>query len=91
MAQKDIDYSLLPEHLRAGMQRYIEQGILPGHFLRAILSNDLADAFLKADDISTAAMRDIAMFVYRLPDAAWGSEEKMLAWAKAAYLRRNPE
>ena len=40
----DPDYSKLPHGLRDGMQRYIENGAQVGHFLTAVLSNDLAGA-----------------------------------------------
>jgi hypothetical protein len=66
------------------MKRYVEHGTLPGHFLRAAISNKLTEAFLRADDVNTARMREVAMFLYdEMPPGSWGSEEKMLAWSKA--------
>jgi hypothetical protein len=64
------------------MRRYLEQGILPGDFLRAVLRNDLVNAMERADDECAAAMRDIAQFLeLEVPYLAWGSEEKVQAWA----------
>lgn len=40
----EIDYSILPEHMRDAMRRYIENGEPVGDFLNAILRNDLMDA-----------------------------------------------
>ena len=46
----DIDYSPLPEHLREGAQRYVEQGVATGSFLRSVFENDFAMAVVRADD-----------------------------------------
>ena len=80
---QEIDYVLLPAHLRGGMQRYLEEGMLPGQFLQAVLKNDLADAFARADVESMQAMVGIVAWLHmECPGTAWGSEEKIQAWAK---------
>lgn len=38
-----INYSRLPEHIRAEMKQYIENRVPPGDFLMAVLSNSLTD------------------------------------------------
>lgn len=76
----DLDYHLIPEHCREGMQRYIEQGILPGDFLRAIICNDLVEAASRADIINRYRLYDYAGFLFQAPSGCWGSEEKMQAW-----------
>lgn len=82
-ALQEIDYVLLPAHLRGGMQRYLEEGMLPGQFLQAVLKNDLAGTFSRADHESQAALVDIVAWLHmECPGTAWGNEEKMLAWAK---------
>lgn len=78
---KTVDYSVLPEHMREGMQRYIEHGIRPGDFLYLILCNDFVHALGHADDINTARIVDYAKFLYwELPSGCWGSEEKVKNW-----------
>ena len=78
-----IDYVLLPAHLRGGMQRYLEEGTRPGHFLQAVLKNDLAGSFARADAESRAALEDIVTWLHlECPSPAWGSEAKVQAWAK---------
>lgn len=37
---REINYSILPEHMREGTRRYIEHGNRPGDFLYLVLSND---------------------------------------------------
>jgi hypothetical protein len=76
-----IDYTLLPEHLRDGMKRWIEFGIRPGSFLLAILHNDLEQACLRADAYSMYRMADIAKFMaLEAPAECWGSCAKVDAW-----------
>lgn len=42
-AREDIDYSRLPEHMRASIRGYIERGQPVGHFLTALLSDQLVE------------------------------------------------
>jgi hypothetical protein len=79
-----LDYSLIPEHCRGGMRRYIEHGIYPGSFLEAVLCNDLVHAFQTADHINVAHMYDYVSFLYNeIPAQAWGSRERIDAWCNA--------
>lgn len=85
--RETIDYSRLPEHMRGGMRRYIENGIPPGSFQSAVLSNDLMGAYQKADDINTAAMRDYAMFLHNdAPGGCYGSPAHVEDWIKQGGL-----
>jgi len=81
--KEEIDYSILPEHMRDGMQRYVQYGVKPGDFLYLVLSNDFVHALGQADSINTARIVDYAKFLYlELPTACWGSREKVDAWIK---------
>jgi len=65
------------------MRLYVEQGVLPGSFLRAVISNNLVEAFAQADSTNILRLFDYANFLYNeVPSPCWGSEEKMLAWAE---------
>ena len=78
----NIDYSKLPDHIRHGVRRYIEHGILPGEFLRAVICNKLKESFMYADDTNLLRMQDIVSFFYNeSPLACWGSEEIMISWS----------
>lgn len=82
-----VDYSQLPEHMQAGMQLYIERGIAPGSFQRAVLSNDFMEAFNRADDVNTAAMRDYASFLNNeAPGGCYGSPQHVADWIKSGGL-----
>lgn len=81
----DVMAKALPAHLLAGLLAYAGFDGSPrtptGDFLRAVLSNNLMRAYMHADEVSTAAMRDIVTFVYnRLPSESWGSPERYAAW-----------
>ena len=80
-------YDTLPGHMQGAMRRYIEQGIAPGSFGLAVLSNDLVMAFGRADHINTLHMQEWASWLYNeCPPAAWGSLEKVDAWLRTGGL-----
>jgi hypothetical protein len=72
---------MLPEHMRDGARRYIEDRILPGGFMTAVLENNLVDAYQKADTVNLARMKDWVMWLYwECPRAAWGSPLRVKTW-----------
>jgi hypothetical protein len=83
-----IRYDRVPVlHMAPAIRRYVERGIPPGHFLCALLSNDLFEAFGRADDDNTAAMHAWTIFVYcELPSGCWGSSEVVNAWINTGGL-----
>ncbi len=76
-----IDYDRLPERLRGGMRRYVEDGIPPGDFLQACLANDLVEAIGRADTKEGFYVHAVVMFLYNelpsrsSPISIWGSRE----------------
>jgi len=75
----------LPGTLQGGILRYLDAGIPPGHFLTAVITNNLFDAISHADNTSLEALPDIVKFFYNhTPSSCWGSEEKMLKWQNSA-------
>lgn len=73
----------LPEHMRDGVENYIEHGTKPGDFLLAIFSNRFVSALKRADDINTKALDRWATFLYNdAPGDCWGSTAKVKAWIK---------
>jgi len=83
----DEVYEKLPPHLRRGVKRYYEHGILPGEFLRRVICNDLT-AVMRADPESLASIVDIVRWFYNeLPSPCWGSRKKMDAWVKRCAKR----
>lgn len=75
------DYEMLPVHIRNGMRDYVEEGVMPGHFIQSVLMNDLVEAFARADATNSRRMRDIVEFVYNeLPTPCWGSAQAIQTW-----------
>ena len=74
-------YDRLPEHMREAARLYIEEGEMPGHFLTAVLTNNLVEAFGNADEDNRSCMWEWCLWLYNeIPMPAWGSANKVLAW-----------
>ncbi len=83
-----ISYDKIPEHCRAGMKRYIEEGAIPGGFLKAVICNNLVDTFTRADGINAVRVYDYVLFLCNeITGETWGSEKIMLAWHKKGGLK----
>jgi hypothetical protein len=73
----------VPVHLVGGFARYVFQGLPPGHFLTAVLENDLMEAMSRADEKSRAGLFALCSFIYNhLPQTAWGSPERVETWIR---------
>lgn len=74
---------LIPPHMWNSVTRYFINHIAPGGFLTAVLSNQLMEAFDRADDVNAAAMRDWCAFLYNYaPSSSYGSPELFSQWVK---------
>lgn len=81
------DLASLPRYMHQGVADYILFGFPMGGFATAVFSNDLKDAFGRADEVNTAAMRDWVMFVYNeAPAKCQGSRECVREWQEAGGL-----
>lgn len=77
------DWDLLPEHMHGAMRRYLEDGLYPGGFLGAVLSNDLVGAVRGADHINSKRLSDIVQFcMWSIPSTAWGSPQAVEKWIR---------
>ena len=75
------NYSKLPESLRDGMQRYFRAGTRPGHFITAVLENDLFGAVLRADPNNLKKIPAIVMWLdNEVPRATYGSPSRVNEW-----------
>lgn len=74
--------TFVPEHLRGGLCRYVEQGIEPGNGLRMILENRPLGTVVAAVDRDVEPhLGSIFRFLYNAVGApAWGDEERVAAW-----------
>lgn len=88
LASNDIDWAKVPvAHMIGGIKRYVERGIPPGHFLTALLSNDLMGAVGRADEENLAALTRWAIFIrWELPSGCHGSPERVKDWIEQRGL-----
>lgn len=81
MPTEELPYHLLPESLIGGMQRYIQDHIETGSFLRYVLEGDLYNAVTKADPDNRKRFVDIVLWIrFYAPDDCYGSEEAVSDW-----------
>lgn len=65
---------MIPEYMKEALDRYVNQKIMPGSFLQAVLCNDLFGAMGRADSNNRAALYSIVQYIYNeLPSNSWGS------------------
>jgi len=83
MSERQIHYDMLPEHMRDGMKRYVENHVKPGRFLYLILCNDFVRALGYADSVNVTSAEAYARFLYlEAPGNCWGSMEIVENWVK---------
>lgn len=74
---------LVPDYMWGGVERYLVNRIPPGNFLTALFSNDLMEAFSRADDVNTANMRRWCQFLHNYaPRGSYGSPAAVQEWLK---------
>ena len=78
-----LDYSMLPEHMVGAMERYMKNGVAPGGFLEAVLSNDLLEAMERADMVNRYRLYDFGQFLHQqAPRGSFGSPDRVANWVK---------
>jgi hypothetical protein len=76
-----IDYTKIRPDMIEALKRYIDHGIPPGHFLSAVICNDLKEACARADSDNQKALFEITAWLYNYaPANCWGSEARMRIW-----------
>lgn len=78
MSNRDI-----PERTKETIDAYVESGRPTGGFLRAVLSNDLAEAMARGDEDNLTVLFEIVTYLYNyVPVSCWGTPEKVDKWIK---------
>ena len=81
--------TVLPEHLRNSIDRYVKDGRPTGGFLQAIIENDLAGAVARADDDNVRLIHVIVNYFYfECPNGCWGKQGKFKEWIEAKHNER---
>jgi|15BtaG_2_1085339.scaffolds.fasta_scaffold00777_14 hypothetical protein len=81
-----VDYTKVPvDYMVPAVKRYIENGIMPGGFLTAVICNDLRGAIFKADTANQNAIKEwVLFFEWEAPAACWGSINSVDDWVAFA-------
>lgn len=75
------DSGYIPEDIRDSLIRYVKHGLRTGGFLEAVLSNDLMDAYRRADRENLIMMPAIIAWIYsHVPTGAHGSRATYQRW-----------
>lgn len=83
---------MIPKHTQEALDRYVNQHIMPGSFLLAVLSNRLFDAVARADRENLAALKDICLYIYNeLPGDCWGSSDIVYKWVESRFYQSMKE
>lgn len=77
------EYDNIPDAILLAINNHVLRGQNCGHFVTAVLSNDLIEAVNRADDECCKCLRSIIRYLYnRCPSECWGSKKKMEEWRK---------
>lgn len=76
-----MSYENIRPEIKECLDRYVKLKIRPGHFVMAVLENNLKEAFNRADDHNRLYLSEIVRYCHNtLPANCWGSEAKVAAW-----------
>lgn len=75
------DYGQIRQNIVEGINRFVCHHQKVGHFLTAVLSNDMREAFARADDDNRKTMFQIVSYCHNeIPGNCWGTPEKVKRW-----------
>lgn len=75
--------------IKAGLDRYRDDHVPTGGFLRHVLENDLFGAFAKADEGNQCDMLSILQYIHNnLPIGCYGSPEQVKEWLEMDVVKK---
>jgi hypothetical protein len=83
----------IPEYMMESLERYINDGVPPGHFLQAVIENDLEAAVARADSNNMGQLPAYVGYLYnKAPQGCWGYKGAVKDWCdKIAEARENSD
>jgi hypothetical protein len=86
LAKRAVEMDI-PVHMINSLVEYIMVGRPVGHFLTAVLSNDLKEACNRADEENQKRLYEYVAFLYNYtPTTCWGSPDKVITWMSIGGL-----
>lgn len=78
----------ISDKMMNAIDRYLNNGIVPGDFLQAVICNDLFSAVGRADEENCRNLPAfVAYFYNEAPLESYGSREKLLEWSKQFHKK----
>ena len=75
----------IPDRMMGGIERYINDRVIPGNFLQSVISNNLKEAVLYADEENLDNLPAYVGYFYNeAPSGCWGSRKIMMGWLNEA-------
>ena len=86
------EYPMIQQNIIDSLYQYAEEGRPTGGFLRAVLENNLMEAFGRADEKNRVVLEYIIQVVYwTLPSPCWGNPEKVNQWIEQGGLNNKTQ
>lgn len=83
-------YPNVPESTIEAIRKHADHGYEVGHFVTAVLENNLVEAVNRADDHNLRCLADIVRYCYwEIPSPCWGSPKKVAAWIEMKEKERS--
>lgn len=80
-ADYELNGQKIPSHMHEPLLRYITEHSPVGGFLTAVLTNDLKEACMRADDQNLFVIPVFIGYLYNYaPSLCWGSQEQVKKW-----------
>ncbi len=74
---------LIEQRFKQSIDCYVKDKKHPGHFITAVLENDLQEAVGRADYEAMQNLKHIIAYCYnKIPFDCWGSKEKVENWRR---------
>lgn len=87
---KHEKYPEIPKRTLNALDDWAQEGVPPGDFGVAVLTNDFAEAVARADSENQEHLVEIAKYVYNeLPLGCWGSKEQVQNWKEIRAVSDN--
>lgn len=87
-----MNYSKIRPEIIESIRAYADDGRPTGGFLKAVLSNDLKEAFGRADDGNRETMFEIVSYCYNeIPSSCWGTPEAVTEWMEKKRTERSAQ
>lgn len=75
------EYADIPVHMQEAIKRYVIERLRPGHFLSAVITNDLRGAVDHADAENLPLVKRYVQWFYnRAPAICHGNPQRMEDW-----------